>query len=653
MRVLTKSKFILGLECPNKLFYTNKKEYANSKKENSFLDALAQGGFQVEELARLDFPNGILINEAAWEYEKAWEHTQSLLNMEKVILFEGAFLFEDLFVRADIIIKDGESIELIEVKSKSFDPEDDYLFIGKRGGMASAWKQYLFDVAFQKHVIQSCFPNWSIESYIMMADKTKVAQIDGLNQLFRITNYSTNRTGVIKKIDSIKEIGASILSRKKITQIVRDIESNKFSYHPNLSFQESIELFKNLYKNDEYANWPTGFSSCKKCEFKCSEEDEQLGLKSGFNECFERQHDWSMNDFKRPNIFDIYDFRKGPKLFTNNVLFKDQLSQEEIGYKEESNRLTTSHRQWIQIKKELDADHSIYVNKQMLKSEFEKFVFPLHFIDFETSTAALPFNKGRKPYEQVAFQFSHHIYYENGSIEHANEYISNKSGVFPNFEFIRNLRVALSEDSGTIFRFHNHENIILNVIHNQLIESNEKDKKQLIDFIRSISHSTSKNANKWSGERDMSDLWLIAKNFYYNPITKGSNSLKDLLPAALKASTFLKSKYSKPLNEILVSSKNFPKTHIWLKIQNDEVINPYKSLPPVFDNWTETEIQNSISEITDINDGGAALTAYGKLQYTDMEQTEVDEITSALLKYCELDTLAMVMLYEHFGELIS
>jgi hypothetical protein len=41
------------------------------------------------------------------------------------------------------------------------------------------------------------------------------------------------------------------------------------------------------------------------------------------------------------------------------------------------------------------------------------------------------------------------------------------------------------------------------------------------------------------------------------------------------------------------------------------------------------------------------LTAYAKLQYGH-DQKERDEITQGLLKYCELDTLAMVMIYEHF-----
>ena len=61
MKYLTKSRFKLGLEYPNKLYYTRKKEYPNKKNEDPFLLALAEGGFQVEELARMHFPNGVLM----------------------------------------------------------------------------------------------------------------------------------------------------------------------------------------------------------------------------------------------------------------------------------------------------------------------------------------------------------------------------------------------------------------------------------------------------------------------------------------------------------------------------------------------------------------------------------------------------------------
>ncbi|VEG92538.1 hypothetical protein [Legionella spiritensis] len=44
--------------------------------------------------------------------------------------------------------------------------------------------------------------------------------------------------------------------------------------------------------------------------------------------------------------------------------------------------------------------------------------------------------------------------------------------------------------------------------------------------------------------------------------------------------------------------------------------------------------------------GGAATIVYAKLQFTYMSQFERQELRKALLKYCELDTLAMVMIVE-------
>ena len=59
MRYLTKSRFILACECPTKLFYTRKEnEYASTHLENPFLEALADGGFQVGALAKCYYPDG-------------------------------------------------------------------------------------------------------------------------------------------------------------------------------------------------------------------------------------------------------------------------------------------------------------------------------------------------------------------------------------------------------------------------------------------------------------------------------------------------------------------------------------------------------------------------------------------------------------------
>ena len=75
-------------------------------------------------------------------------------------------------------------------------------------------------------------------------------------------------------------------------------------------------------------------------------------------------------------------------------------------------------------------------------------------------------------------------------------------------------------------------------------------------------------------------------------------------------------------------------------------------LPKVFKNVTQDEIENILSDIDNIDDGGAALAAYGKIQYTDMSERERQEISEALKRYCELDTLAMVMIYEHLKSIV-
>ena len=87
-RYLTKSRFKLATECPTKLFYTGKKEYANQKQDDSFLEALAEGGFQVGELAKCYFPGGHDIT--TLDYDNALAQTNKLLEKDNVIIYEAA-----------------------------------------------------------------------------------------------------------------------------------------------------------------------------------------------------------------------------------------------------------------------------------------------------------------------------------------------------------------------------------------------------------------------------------------------------------------------------------------------------------------------------------------------------------------------------------
>ena len=123
----------------------------------------------------------------------------------------------------------------------------------------------------------------------------------------------------------------------------------------------------------------------------------------------------------------------------HRLLLQD-VTEEDFNVVPVAGKISSSERQWIQVEKARSNDSTIYVEKEGLQDEMNKWKFPLHFIDFETSAVALPFNKGRHPYEQVAFQFSHHMCHADGTIEHTSEYINANPGEFPNFKFVAALK---------------------------------------------------------------------------------------------------------------------------------------------------------------------------------------------------------------------
>lgn len=642
-RYLTKSRYKLAKECSHKLFYTSKKDYYNSKLDDEFLLALAEGGFQVGELAKHYYPNGVNIE--TLDSEEALNQTTELLQQESVIIYEAAFLFETLFIRADIVIKNGNHLKLIEVKAKSFDPTSDTFFSKKDGSIKGDWSPYLHDVAFQKYVISKAYPQLTISSYLLLADKSSFTSVDGLNQLFFIRKVD----GRIQ-IHLTENITPEILGDKILYQVNVD---DAVDYIWNLatnngSFEEEVKFFASKYFNDERIG-PTVNAYCGKCEFKIS-DDFKGNLHSGFHECWE-MNGLTVEELKTPMIFELWDFRKKPEYIKNKKYFLSQLSREDLESKTPSKKispyLSRIDRQELQIIKSKNKDSSHFINKEGLVGEMEQWKYPLHFIDFETTAVAIPFNKGRRPYEQIAFQFSHHIMMENGKIEHFGEWINIKKGFFPNFEFIRALKKDLENDNGSIFRYAAHENTILNAIHKQLNDSNEPDKYILCNFIETITHSTSTNANTWQGERDMIDLRELVLRYYFNPLTKGSNSIKHVLPAIISSSDFIKKKYCEAIYGSDIKSKNFDK-RIWITYTDEGVlINPYKTLPLIHEG-IDNELLDEfvIDDATGIADGGAAMMAYAKMQFSQITDQERENIFNALKRYCELDTMAMVMIVE-------
>ena len=662
---LTKSRFKLALECPTKLYYTNKKdEYADERLDDAFLAALAEGGFQVAELAKYLFceePLNELINIEEKDYETALANTQEKLSTtDKLIIAEAAFRYENLFARVDIMQTADNELHIYEVKAKSWNSTKDFWKVSKgEARLDKDWLPYLQDIAFQKYIVQKVNPDLKVFAYLILVDSDSPATIEGLNQLFRIEKQ------VEKTIVRVREgINRSSLGNIPLRIIPVDKECDwiysntlESGLEQNYSFEETISKLSQAYSENERIWSPIGVK-CKKCQFITKNGD--LNLKSGFSECWKHWAKLGDYDLKKPLTLEIWGGLAGNKSIAGDAIANGKYLLSELEdvdfwpskFSHTEPGLHPAERRKLQIDKVKLNDSSYYLKKDDLKRIFATHSPPYHFIDFETTSIALPFHPDRKPYEGIAFQYSYHLMDEMGNIEHKSQYLSLEPN-FPNYNFLRALRNDLREKGGTIFRYHNHENTFLRLIYTQLQREKEgmvPDRNELIDFIRDITNSK-ENDDKWTGINDMVDLWKLVLAHYYSPRAKGSNSLKDILPAVIHDSIYIKNKYSQPIyGTERIRSLNF-RNHIW--ISEDSGMNPYKTLPPVLDGFQNEDLEQFIPAIEEIAEGGAAMMAYAYLQFSDVTPAQKELIKNALYRYCELDTMAMVMIWEFWGNEIG
>ena len=144
-----------------------------------------------------------------------------------------------------------------------------------------------------------------------------------------------------------------------------------------------------------------------------------------------------------------------------------------------------------------------------LSEELNASTFPVHFLDFETVSSAVPRYIGTRPYQVVPFQWSDHILHRDGTLDH-HEYlcISDKD---PREEFAETLMASLGHE-GLIFIYANYEKRIV---------------KELSEVLPQFENQLQAVSGRFK------DLQAIIKQHYYHPKFYGSFSIKNVLPALL------------------------------------------------------------------------------------------------------------------------
>lgn len=646
-RYLTKSRFKMGVECPTRLHYTGKPGYVDRSLDDSFLAALAEGGYQVGALACLMYPGGVEVTDQGHAAQLATTH--ELLQRDEVTIYEAALQAQGLFVRVDILRKRGHLIELIEVKAKSYDPVKDAGFRGARGALRSDWLPYLQDIAFQRYVAGLALPDHEFACFLMVADKSRVATVDGLNQRFRVRRQGRAIDVTLAAGTDGGSLGEPILTAVPVDEQVRQILTEPLTLMgTQVPFEQAVTLLAEAYREDRKLG-PVPGAMCGGCPFQADRVPAPGEPRSGFHECWTEAFGLSQADFERGTVLDLWNFRGKDKLIQQGRVRLQDLGQPDLGFDGSApgaTGLTRAHRQWYQVQPDWPGGGEFFIDSAGLAEAMASWRYPLHFIDFETSAVAIPFSKGHRPYETVASQFSHHVMEPDGSVRHASQFLLAEPGVDPTLPFLRALREAVGQDDGTIFRWATHENTVLNHLRRQLLAdpAPPSDRDGLVAFIESIT-TRDEDGERAEGPRAMVDLCKLAERHYFHPASRGSSSLKKVLPALMRSSPALRRLYGQPVYATAVMpSLNLTAPMTWWVERDGKVMDPYDLLPPVFsdiDRAEQEQIESGVAET--LQEGGAAMAAYARLQFESISPSQRIAITAALLRYCELDTLAMVM----------
>ena len=268
----------------------------------------------------------------------------------------------------------------------------------------------------------------------------------------------------------------------------------------------------------------------------------------------------------QPTVFDLYrmNFSKELDYWDRGIVtFPDILD----------NNIPLTDTQQIQVSCTIGNRNNI--NKAALRNFLNHIHYPVYHLDFETMQPVVPPFDGTKPYQQIPFQYSLHIEYADGTLEH-KEYLG---------DGVNDPRRGLAEQLC--------KDIPVDVCVTAYNKSFECSR------IKELAAAFPDLGNHLMNIQDhIIDLWVpFQKGFCYYPAMGGGFSIKVVLPAL------------------------FP----------DDPSLDYHNLEGI------------------VHNGSEAMDIYPRM--ADMAPDEQAATRESLLRYCELDTFAMVKVLAKLREL--
>ena len=420
---LSKSQYIRGLQCHKSLWlYKNNPELRDTP--DSSQESLFNIGYDVGELAKQLFPNGVEIEFNSSNFDGMISKTKELMESGCEIIYEAAFKESGIFSMVDILVKNGDEWDIYEVK-----------------GSTGVKEYHLNDISIQ----------WYSISKVINLNKAYIVHIN--NQYVRDEELN------IKELFSIADV-------------TDEVQNRQYQIPFNL---EQMELMLQNKMPDvdigSHCSDPHG------CDF------------SG--------HCWAHIPY--PSIFNLY-WMNGAKKF--EMYYKGMKTYDNI-----PSDFILNATQKLQV--DTYKSKVPFMDKKIIKDFLDTIKYPINFFDFETFQNAIPRFKNQRPYAQIPFQYSLHIFHEDGRLEH-KEFLADEHSD-PRDALITQMLQDITQ-KGSIVAYN--QSFEISRI-KELASFDEKRKSELLAL----------------NERFVDLIVPFRGGGYYHPDFNGSFSIKSVLPA--------------------------------------------------------------------------------------------------------------------------
>jgi len=394
-------------------------------------------------------------------------------------------------------------------------------------------------------------------------------------------------------------------------------DQQNFSLHPyvqGVNFSTAMEHVHSLLIGED----PPVFqvtAGCRSCDFRRSD------TRTGFVGCWSRARQFP--DAGEPHVYELIGQGNGHASENGYLLQKEVPVTAGISTFRElaeagGRTISIEQRRTLQLLSVRGAALPSEWIRKGLASRLQELEYPLHFIDFEAASPPLPLFQGDGVYSEILFQFSCHTLFSDGRLTHTY-WLDNSRDGSTRRAFAEALLTIPEVMNGTVIHYSPYEKQALQRLRRKL-EVQEETQSLSGELDRLI-----RPGGKKKGARFV-DLGRLVQEYYYNVRMSGGLSLKEVLPAVLQASPYL-SEYCRETLPLAGHGLNLsdPVT--------GELANPYDLI---------------LNEECVVEDGSSAMYGWLSARGGLVDEKERGQIYADLVRYCSVDSIAMVLIWLHW-----